>query len=72
MDQLLPSLDGLTEKQKLAIGELWKNQQGKFFNGTSILSCITDFNRANTLKAEDPEKAEANISALFALCGYTP
>jgi len=70
--ETFPSMEGLTTDQKMAIAELWKNQQGRAFVGVSIGICINDFRDANSLLKSNPEKAKTNEAALFALCGYTP
>ena len=67
-----PSLEGLTDEQKLAIRELCKRQEGRLFFGVSIGTCIADFKRANVLRETNPEKAQTNETALFALCGHIP
>lgn len=65
-------IEGLTEDQNKAVAQWEKNQESKFFRGTSIAWVIHDFKVANILRETDPAKADSNEKALFALCGYDP
>ncbi len=72
MDTLPFSFEGLTNEQKVAISNLWKDNQTKVFTGINISMCIKDFRAANALAQTNPEKAKANEAALLPCAATYP
>lgn len=72
MKTIFTLIEGLTENQSKAVQKLQEDQKTKLFRGISIKFLISDFKTVNTLRENNPTKADSNEKALFALCGYDP